>query len=619
MPNNIGAFGENFPYSNQHDMNMDWIIKIAKDFLDQYSTLQQTITDGMEGLEDKATELENLLQAWYDTHSEDIANELTTAINSLNTVLTQNISSFNASADQKTQQSIASIPADYTELANSVSTLSGGEKANAFKDGPTLLPDELFVNIDKLMNEDGTELRTISGYQTTDYIPILDDSLCITGSFFPTRGTGYSSLALYDENKDPIAVISGNTSVYACQYPKARYFRASRDNNNTYYAMTWRNKDIEKYYTATYPTKLPTYYYIYDGYIIVQDGNVRSGHPSWATTDFIQLTRKDTIFSGNFFPNNVYHTIALYNINKEMIAYATGHEILKVIDYPDAVYFRACYPTDTEEYYLMITNNNQTIGLTVHVGSGQEFTRLRDGIDRATQVENSVVIVHAGTYDLTSEFADEIARATGTAGITLANNVNVIFLAGSYVKAIFNTSSEWISRNFEPFRGYNFTLDGLNIEAKNCRYCVHDERGGANIQYHNIYKNCVMKMECRLSSGATFVSPQCIGGGLGQHGYIEIVGGHYTSLGDTDTGERPCISYHNGSTPNCDSKIFIRDVYLAEPTGCLRFGYYGTSTIKTKVLVSGCSMGSPIIERAETPESTIDNFEVVEWNNTIRN
>ena len=26
---NGGAFGENFPYSNFHDLNMDWIIKIA--------------------------------------------------------------------------------------------------------------------------------------------------------------------------------------------------------------------------------------------------------------------------------------------------------------------------------------------------------------------------------------------------------------------------------------------------------------------------------------------------------------------------------------------------------------------------------------------------------------
>lgn len=38
MPNNIGAFGENFPYTNFHNLNMDWIIKIfkqVKDLLDE--------------------------------------------------------------------------------------------------------------------------------------------------------------------------------------------------------------------------------------------------------------------------------------------------------------------------------------------------------------------------------------------------------------------------------------------------------------------------------------------------------------------------------------------------------------------------------------------------------
>lgn len=33
---NGGAFGENFPYSNFHDLNMDWIIQIIKDFKEQY-------------------------------------------------------------------------------------------------------------------------------------------------------------------------------------------------------------------------------------------------------------------------------------------------------------------------------------------------------------------------------------------------------------------------------------------------------------------------------------------------------------------------------------------------------------------------------------------------------
>lgn len=611
-----GPFGNMMPYSDFHAMNQDWIIQIVRNFLDQYTHIQDVITQGEADLESKATELEGLLQQWYDTHSQDIADELASALTALGAAMTARINELNTAADQKAAQTIASIPEDYTALSNSVTNLTGSEQANAYKDVPTLLPDELFVNIDKLMEGDGDDLATVSGYQTTDYIPILSDALCITGNFFPSNS--YSSLALYDDNKDPIAVIRGNTTIYACQYPRARYFRASRDNNGTYYTKTWNNNDIEKYYTAANPTKLPTYYYIYDGYIINQAGEAESGFATWATTDFILLTHRDTVFSGNFFPNNAYHTIALYNINKEMIAYATGHEIISVIDYPNAVYFRACYPTDTETYYLLISNKPVSEGITVHVGTGMDYTTLRAGIEAAIQVPNSTVIVHAGTYDLTQEFASEIAAASGSAGITLANNVHVIFMAGAYVKANFETSNEWISTYFEPFRGYNFTLDGLNIEAKNCRYCVHDERGGADVQYHNVYKNCIMKMECQQSSGATFLSPQCIGGGLGKHGYIEIIGGHYTSLGDSNINEKPCISYHNGATEGCDSKIFIRDVYLAESTGCLRFGYYGVSTIKTPVLVSGCSMGSPIIERAETAGSVVDNFEITQWNNTIR-
>ena len=93
---NNGAFGENFPYSNFHDLNMDWIIKIAKDFLDQYTHIQEVIangeqslqdltTSGLEQLQEKADALEALLQQWYDTHSEDIAHELATALEDIST------------------------------------------------------------------------------------------------------------------------------------------------------------------------------------------------------------------------------------------------------------------------------------------------------------------------------------------------------------------------------------------------------------------------------------------------------------------------------------------------------------------------------------------------------
>ena len=56
---NTGAFGEGFPYSNFHDLNMDWIIKIAKDFLDQYTHIQQTIEEGLAGLDNKYNTLQS--------------------------------------------------------------------------------------------------------------------------------------------------------------------------------------------------------------------------------------------------------------------------------------------------------------------------------------------------------------------------------------------------------------------------------------------------------------------------------------------------------------------------------------------------------------------------------
>ena len=121
---NIGGFGENFPYSNFHDMNQDWLIKIAKDFLDQYTNIQETITDGNEQLTQKATELEQLLQEWYNTHSEDIANQLASALQEISdyadSKFQTKLTAFNTAADTKAATVLESIPADYTQLSDNV-------------------------------------------------------------------------------------------------------------------------------------------------------------------------------------------------------------------------------------------------------------------------------------------------------------------------------------------------------------------------------------------------------------------------------------------------------------------------------------------------------------------
>ena len=103
---------EQFPYADLHQLNLDWIIKIAKDFLDQYTEIQQTITDGEQALTDKATELEGLLDEWYNTHSEDIAQ-----------ALAQAVIDFGTAAAAEAERVIATIPADYTALSNQVDAL----------------------------------------------------------------------------------------------------------------------------------------------------------------------------------------------------------------------------------------------------------------------------------------------------------------------------------------------------------------------------------------------------------------------------------------------------------------------------------------------------------------
>ena len=273
-----------------------------------------------------------------------------------------------------------------------------------------------------------------------------------------------------------------------------------------------------------------------------------------------------------------------------------------------------------------------------HVGSGQTYTRLRDGIAAAVANTNATVYVHPGTYDLVSEFATEIAAATGDVGIILKNGVHVIFYDGAKVTANFDNSQStydattwrWIYDHFAPFyadlynSNSNFILENLDIEASNTRYCVHDELGG-NYTYRHEYRNCRMKYYTDHSDTSYL---QCIGGGLGRHGTIIIDGGYYETYteygtasidsGDKDSAQQ-CISYHNGNNSECYGTITVKNVYLKN-RGYMRFGWWGNSDITSHVQISGCSTGLPTLVRYETSGiSTPKNFDLTEFCNELRN
>lgn len=47
---NNGAFGENFPYTNFHDLNLDWIIQILKDSVNKEDTQDEQIQELRESI-----------------------------------------------------------------------------------------------------------------------------------------------------------------------------------------------------------------------------------------------------------------------------------------------------------------------------------------------------------------------------------------------------------------------------------------------------------------------------------------------------------------------------------------------------------------------------------------
>lgn len=209
---------DNFPYTDMHQLNLDWIIKIAKDFLDQYTHIQQLIEDGetslqnltesgLQQLQDKADNLEGLLQAWYNEHSEDIAAELASALADLNAwytehsediagqlasalsdlnawytehqgyldqYVTDSIAAFNTAAENKAAETIASIPDDYTALANKVTNLEKVEPENGVMYFPekNLIADPLIVNTPvftsgEVVNDDAGNIAHITNAGST--------------------------------------------------------------------------------------------------------------------------------------------------------------------------------------------------------------------------------------------------------------------------------------------------------------------------------------------------------------------------------------------------------------------------------------------------------------------
>ena len=111
--------------------------------------------------------------------------------------------------------------------------------------------------------------------------------------------------------------------------------------------------------------------------------------------------------------------------------------------------------------------------------------------------------------------------------------------------------------------------------------------------------------------------PQCIGGGLGQYGYIDIEGCYFKTK-RAETERTTCVSYHNNAAANSISKIHMNNCYIADAYGTARVTYYGSSLLISQAIFSNCSFGvAPYIEH-EQGSTSPENMNLITYNNEIR-
>ena len=255
----------------------------------------------------------------------------------------------------------------------------------------------------------------------------------------------------------------------------------------------------------------------------------------------------------------------------------------------------------------------------VDINGNGDFTSFTEAMKYAVNYMNCHVYVRQGTYDIIQEYEDlygsdfftNYSSNTSDVGIVLCNNVVVEFSPNAYLVCDYQGDNEIFQNRFSPLNsGINgFTLINCHLTSHNVRYSMHDERASNTDYYHNKYLGCHF---IHNDEGAGYT--QAIGGGLGINGLIEIDNCIFETPGSQEGSAS--ISWHNSRGDGARSQIFIRNSIIQR---AIRFSWYGSSTLVSTMMITGCKMGASPIFSQETQDFNIRNVEIIEWNNVISN
>lgn len=250
--------------------------------------------------------------------------------------------------------------------------------------------------------------------------------------------------------------------------------------------------------------------------------------------------------------------------------------------------------------------------IIVDINGAGDYTSFTKAVYEHVNDGRNIIVKH-GTYDIAQEYVDlfgeeVVANMTDSTdlngfqyGVRLINR-KVTFESGSHLACDWSGRTVSGTRRFSALAvAYNVEIIGMDLYVKGAFYAIHDDYGTYREAYTNIYRFCRI-------IGESLYNKNCIGGGCKPYS-TTIIDNCYFDNGDA-TGV--CVRYHNTDlSQEAEPKLFVSNSKFMQS---ISFRYYGTQTTIMRAYVNNCDALS--ITKGAEGSATVDNVELIKWNNT---
>lgn len=480
-------------------------------------------------------------------------------------------------------------------------------------------------------------IRDNAGYFYTDYIEVIQSE----PYFMSPSLTNNNFYAFYDSDKN---FISGGftTNDYLVMPATTKFIRLSMQLSILDYAYFSKFSTIKSGYiidnnnidnNATNLKISKGKYNLFDknkickGWYKYYLSGETTALASYCISDFIEITPSTTIYIQ--IPNQQMH-ISYFDENYSYVSgnlitdssgtFVTPATAKYVIlsfkwEYADTVMlsysninYRPYYTLDEVDKLL-----SSPIREKVIIKPDGVFNDIVDGFNYAFSKGNCDVYIE-GVWELN----DYLNKVDTNKGIRIGNNNHYFFASDSKITFTYtgsNTNISNVTSAFISMRGFgDFEMYNATIECSNVRYCVHDDNGGVSssnlplISYTHKYINCNMK----LTRPNTPENTHCIGGGIGEDGYVVIDGCLFNSV-NSQNGD---VSFHGNWSFNAYSiaskfNMFITNCYFEHT---LQLVSPDPETTPKNLLFANNSISESIILN----DTDTTKWNIKQWNNEIR-